>query len=106
MERVHIANELLSPYKGTLKEEAKAPLKRKKNHLYKKTLRVLIGPLLGFWLAFLGHQLFHMSLIASMLIIASFTIAGITIRYKYIRYVFLFLIVSINAYLVLNMFKS
>jgi hypothetical protein len=106
MEKVQIANELLSPYKGTLKQEVKIPLKRKKNHLYKKTLRVLIGPLLGFWLAFLGHQVFQISLIPSMLIIASFTIAGIIIRYKYIKFIFLFLIASINVYLVLNMVKS
>lgn len=65
----------------------------------------MIGPLLGFWLAYLGHIFLNTSIALSLFVISALTIAGIITRYKYVRYVYLGLIVSINMYLLFSVFK-
>ncbi len=79
--------------------------KRRKKVFVKWLKRTLVGPLLGFWLAFLGFHLMHTTLGVSVGIFLAFTAVGLFVKFKYVKYAYISLVVAIYLFLLSSLFN-
>lgn len=77
--------------------------KRRKKVFVKWLKRTLVGPLLGFWLAFLGFHLMYTSLWVSASIFVAFTAVGLFVKFRYIKYTYMGLVAIIYLLLLSNL---
>jgi hypothetical protein len=90
-------------HKNQLKEYAKHRLKHRRKKFVRIVKRAVSGPFLGCLLAFLSYQFFNIPALISLAGAVGITAIGLTVRYRYIKYVYLTLVIGLYAFLITQM---
>ncbi|HTF81702.1 MAG TPA: hypothetical protein VL947_08250, partial [Cytophagales bacterium] len=69
----------IAPAQMTDDEIDRIRTKRRRKVFVKWLKRVVVGPILGFWLAIISFNLFHTSMVVSMLFLMTFTCVGLLV---------------------------
>lgn len=80
--------------------------KRRRKVFVKWLKRVMVGPLLGLWMAIISFNIFNTSLVFSMILLMTLTCVGLLAKFRYIKYVYISFVAGIYILLISNVMTN
>ncbi len=77
--------------------------KHRRKRFVRSVKRTVAGPIAGLLLAVLAFQVFHTPLLTCVALGTVFAIAGLRLRFRYVKHLYAGLVVALYVYLLLRM---
>ena len=89
-------------HKNTWQEYDQYRIKHRRKRFVRSVKRTVAGPIAGLLLAVLAFQVFHTPLLACVGLGMVFAIAGLRLRFRYVKYLYAGLVFVLYVYLLLQ----